>query len=418
LKQCLMTCLATSLIVLMGCEKIAAQTGLSSSGSREKTPNSAYPDFITASRNLDIPYLTQIAVNDDQRAYARALGLLFNRQSEAAETALLGLVSHSTDAAIRNEASLLLETVYLAEAKWAQVLAIHPKPENKTDIYYSHSQAWNSSPHTEYLFPSKAVKVPLRFMDSGQPLAEVVIQGKSYWFILDSGAQFSVISRKVAEASAVHAIPVEGIDSKAAFSNPGVVASLGLAGGVISNVPVMIMESRNLEVKGLFTRATIQGIIGWPQLRNLRLEFDPTQHIVSISQSDWRTTEDSNFFFYFRPLVKVSAANGTSLFLWCDTGSENTALFPRGASKLGMELATKGFTATATIKPMGGTTLQRTRVLKQAGFSIGNRLVRFSELPVGKAESPFFDGRMGMDVCGSNTLVMDYPKGCVRIQPP
>jgi predicted aspartyl protease len=402
----------------VGYDKNVAQIGPSSIGSKEKTTNSAYPDFITASRNLDIPYLTKTAANDDQFKYAHALELLFNRQSDAAEGVLLDIVSNSTDAAIRNESRLLLETLYLAEGKWSQVLAIHPKPENKTDIYYSHSKAWNSSPPTEYLFPHQAVKVPLRFMGSGQPLVEVVIQGKSYWFVLDSGAQFSVISKKVAEASAVHAIQVEGIDPKATFSNPGVVATMEIDRGVIKNVPVMIMDSRNLEVSGLFTRATIQGIIGWPQLKNLRLEFEPIQHTVRISQSDRRTTEDSNFFFYFRPLVKVSATNGISLFLWCDTGSGNTALFPRGASKIGIEPTTKGFTGTSTIKPMGGTTIERTRVLKQAGFSIGGYFVRFNEMLVEKAASPFFDGRMGMDICASNTLVIDYPKGYVQIQPP
>jgi hypothetical protein len=180
----------------------------------------------------------------------------------------------------------------------------------------------------------------------------------------------------------------------------------------------MIMDSKNLDVNGLFTRTTIQGIIGWPQLKNLRLEFDLLQHTVRISQSDRHTGEASNFFFYFRPLVKVTATNGTSMFLWCDTGSGNTALFPRGAIKTGMASTTKGFTGTSTIAPMGGTTFQRTHVLKEAGFSIGNYFVRFNELLVEKEQSPFFDGRMGTGLSAINTLVIDYPKGYVQIQSP
>ena len=69
MKKYLITCLAASLVVLVGYDKNVAQIGPSSIGSKEKTTNSAYPDFITASRNLDIPYLTKTAVNDDQFKY-------------------------------------------------------------------------------------------------------------------------------------------------------------------------------------------------------------------------------------------------------------------------------------------------------------------------------------------------------------
>ncbi len=315
---------------------------------------------------------------------------------------------------------MLLETVYLADSKWADLLKIHPKPENTTDVYFSHSKAWSTVPPTDYIFPENGISEPLKFTRNGQPLVYVVINGKGYWFIIDTGAQFSVISKNIADACGVKPIKTEGMDLKSMFSNPGVITRISIGEAEIRNVPVMIVQSKNLDIRffGLFTLMKIDGVIGWPQLKNLRLEFDRAQGSLRVLKSSQFMEKDGNFFFYFRPLIKTTASNGIPLFFWFDIGSGNTSIFPRGAKKTSSAITKKGISGGSTAAFMGGTRIQRTTVLKNAGFCICNQFLRFDEILVEKADNPFFDGWMGMNICINGKLIIDYSKGEIQLQNP
>lgn len=409
------------MMFLLSCNKNILRIDPSVVCDKEKTViDAVYPDFITASRNLDIEYLNKSASNEAQRKYANALQLLMERQTDSAEARLFELVNDSTDSLIRIESKMLLETVFLADSKWADLLRIHPKSENSTDVYFSHSKAWSTVPPTDYIFPENGISVHLKFTRNGQPLVYVVINGKGYWFIIDTGAQFSTISKNIADACGVNPIKTDGVDLKSMFSIPGVITKITIGEAEIRNVPVMIVQSKNLDIRflGLFTLMKIDGIIGWPQLKNLRLEFDRAQGSLRISKSSQSTEKDGNFFFYFRPLIKTIASNGTPLFFWFDIGSGSTSIFPRGAKKTSIVVTKKGISGGSTPAFMGGTRIQRTTVLKNAGFCIFNQFIRFGEILVEKADNPFFDGWMGMNICMNGKLIIDCLKGEIRIQNP
>lgn len=379
-----------------------------------------YPDFITASRHLDLPYLDKSAVNTAQRNYTQILKGLFENQNDTAINGLFELVKDSSDTLIRAEARMLLETILLSESKWSDVLKIHPKSESNTDIYYSHAKAWSTALPCEYVFPSTGVRVPLKFTRNGQALVQIKINGKTFWFLLDTGGQFSMISKKVAAACGINIIPTEGIDSKKIFSNPGIIPSLGIGEGEIRNVPIMITDSKNIDIKlfGIFTLMKIDGIIGWPQLRNLLLEFNNTQNVLHISMSKKIQYQDRNFIFYYRPIVRAIAPNGTPLFFFLDIGKGNTSLFPRGAKKTDLAISNKGITIASMQSPMGGTTIEHTKVIKNANICIGRSSLKFNKIPVEGTDSPFFDGWMGMDIGKGNNLVIDFSDGIVEIQKP
>lgn len=419
-KQYVMLAIAF-LMFFFACNKTVVKIDPSGTCDKEKTViDSVYPDFITASRNLDIEYLEKIASNEAQQKYANALQLLMRGQTDSAEAGLSSLVTDSTDTCIRNESKMLLETVYLADSKWADLLKIHPKPENATDIYFSHSKAWSSFPPADYIFPENGISVPLKFTRNGQPLVYVVINGKGYWFIIDTGSQFSVISEKVANACGVHPIETGGMNAKTMFSNPGLIPIISIGEGEIRKVPVMIIQSKNLDIRflGLFTLMKIDGIIGWPQIKNMRIEFDNVHRTLKISKSAHLAQNGGNFFFYFRPLVKTIASNGTPLFFLFDAGKGYTSLFPRGARKTRFEIIKKGISVSSMITPMGGTDIQRITVQKNAGFCIQNDFLMFNEIKIEKNDNPFFDGWMGMDVCKNGTLIFDFPKGEFQIRNP
>jgi hypothetical protein len=312
---------------------------------------------------------------------------------------------------------MLLETLYLADSKWSDLITIHPKPENASDIYFSHAKAWSSFPPSDYIFPENGISELLKFTRNGQPLVYVVINGKGYWFIIDTGAQFSAISINVADACGVNPIKTEGTDAKSMFSNPGVISRIAIGEGEIRNVPVMIIQSKNLDIRlfGLFTLMRIDGIIGWPQIKNMRLEFDDMHKTLKIFKSEEKAPNQSNFFFYFRPIVRTTVSNGTPINFWFDAGKGYTSLFPRGARKTNFEITKKGLTVSSMATPMGGTTVQHTAVLKNIGFCIHNESLVFKEIKIEKYENPFFDGWMGMDVCKNGTLILDFPKGKFQI---
>jgi predicted aspartyl protease len=400
------------------CDRSIFDLATCSARGQENLTNANYADFITASRNLDIPYLKRAATNEEQRKYADVLELLTKRQSDSAQVVLLDLVKSAVDGSIRNESKLLLETVYLAESKWADLLKIHPLPENGTDVYFSHAKAWSAGSPTEYQVGVKGITVPLEFTRNGQPLVQVMVNGKSYRFIVDTGAQFSTISKKVADACGVRAIPIEGVDFKSMFSAPGVISTITIGEVQMRNVPVLIVASKNLDIKfaGLFTTMKIDGIIGWPQLKHLRLEVDTARNTLTISKSRQLSTEDSHFFFYLRPLVKATALDGTPLFFWFDTGADHTSLFPRGAAKVNKPVTRQGITVGSMAAPMGGTSIQRRGVITNLHLSISGKAANFGKIAVEQVSNPFFDGCMGMDIGNSNKLVIDFPAGELEIR--
>ena len=412
---------AASLIFLIGCNRGVPKIESSSvCGEQNTAMDATYPDFITASRNLDIPYLNKTAANEAQRKFARALQLLTERQTDSSEALLLDSFKNADDALIRNEAKIVLQNMYLMESKWQDFLEIHPKPENGTDIYFSHAKAWSTGAPTAYRFPEQGITMPLTFTRNGQPFVHVEISGKSYRFILDTGAQFSTISRKVAEKCGIQSIAVPETDSESTFSNPGIVTRIELGNAEIENVPVMIIDSKNLDVKllGLVTLMKIDGIIGWPQLKNLRLEFDRVHDILKIGRSEEANAQEGNFFYYVGPVIKATASNGSPLLFLFDSGKGYTSLYSRGARKTNIAITKKGLTVSSMVRPMGGTALQRRIVLKNAGFCIRNQSVKFNEIQIEKTENPFFDGWMGMDMGKSMRLVVDYPAGEFSIQNP
>ncbi len=78
-----------SLMLLIACNKNVLRIDPSGACDKEKTIiDAVYPDFITASRNLDINYLNRSASNEAQRKYSNALQLLMNRQTDSAEARL------------------------------------------------------------------------------------------------------------------------------------------------------------------------------------------------------------------------------------------------------------------------------------------------------------------------------------------
>lgn len=229
-----------------------------------------------------------------------------------------------------------------------------------------------------------------------------------------------MISKDVATACGIKTTTVEGIDSKKIFSNPGVIPSIGIGEAEIRNVPVMIVDSKNIDIKlfGLFTLMRIDGIIGWPQLKNLRLEFKDTLKVLQISKGMKTQSQESNFVFYFRPIVKAIAPNGLPLFFWFDIGKGYTSLFPRGAKKTQLIISNKGITIGTMQSTMGGTTTQRKRVIQNMKLCIGESALIFGQIQIEGTESPFFDGWMGMDIGKGNNLIIDFSNGIIEIQKP
>lgn len=378
-----------------------------------------YPDFITASRDLDLSAMNRLATNEAQRQYLDALRLLIEGKTTPAGEMLFKLAGDPTDQAVRAEAELVLETLLLAEEKWNDFLKIHSRPESNVDVYFSHAKAWSISSPTEFVFPSDGVTVPLSYTRNGQPLVRVFINDRTYLFILDTGAQFSMISKEVARDCGIKAVAVDGIDSRSMISLPGVIPAISIGKAEIRNLPVMIAESKemDLDLFGLCRLMKIDGIIGWPQLRRLRLEFDDFGKTLHLSPGRQAATADGDFFFYLRPLVKAIASNGVVLFLFFDSGKGYTSLFAKGATKTAVAPSPGGISVSSTPSLMGGTTVQRRTTLKEAGFCINGFLCVFDELPV-EGENPFFDGWLGMDVGKGKKLIVDFSSKTFAIQEP
>lgn len=253
------------------------------------------------------------------------------------------------------------------------------------------------------------VDVKIRLSRDKANLANVpvTVSGKTKDFIFDTGANFSVIQRSVALEMGCEIIPVQfdvsAITGAKVKSDLAVVKELTIggpegSGQVITceNVVFLVFDDKDLT----FSDYSIQGIIGFPVIRNLE-EIHITKDDQLIVPETPEVYKNSNMFLNgFVPVVQVTQESDTLQFSF-DTGAVETSLNSAYYTKYKKKIEKKGKKQTLKSGGAGGMVEFEGYILPKVTIAVGTSQATLHDVQVRKdrvGESDAgFDGNLGQD---------------------
>ncbi len=265
-------------------------------------------------------------------------------------------------------------------------------------------------------FPDTAFSLPLYFNNGNNPLVDVTLNGKSFRFWIDTGAGVNVISSKVASLAGINPPESSGIQMGTATKHSvnGQMATadeLALGPLKAQNVPFMILDKRDLTVRLLgIPVVRIDGIIGWPFLKELDVELDTPGQTLTVRKPQVDPVDQPNLFWYWQPIFRIPTSKGCFLHLKVDTGSSATFFYPSAYPKMGREVEK---TSRLLLGGAGGKEMIKVDQLSDCQFWLGGEEVtlKYAE---GRQEAvepgDFFelDGIIGQDILSLGSLRLDF----------
>lgn len=230
----------------------------------------------------------------------------------------------------------------------------------------------------------------------------VTVSGKTKNFIFDTGANFSVIQRSVALEMNCEIIPVQfdvsAITGAKVKSDLAVVKELLIGDLKCENVVFLVFDDKDLTFSEV--NYSIQGIIGFPVIRNLD-EIQITKEDELIIPKTPAIYAESNMILNgFVPVVQVIHGKDTLQFTF-DTGAAETALNSAYYTKYKKKVEKKGKKQILKSGGAGGMVEFEGYLLPKLTIAVGSSKVTLYNIQlrkerVGDASSDS-EGNLGQD---------------------
>ena len=256
----------------------------------------------------------------------------------------------------------------------------------------------------------------------------LTINGVSSDWILDTGANQSVISQSLAAQLHLPILPgvahtsggTTGIENEL---HVALLPNLPLCKATVHNVVLLVLDDANLTIpdgKGHSYR--IAGIIGFPVLRALgRITFhhDGT---FDATAGGGRATDGSPLELRLLDPVMEATVEQESLLFTLDTGAEATNLSVRFYDRFKAEKPTWKKSGTKSFNA-GGSTTSHTYLIPSLVLGVGGRKVSLHNLPVfpslQHADIDALFGNVGEDLLQSaQSFTVDFPNMRFVMGPP
>ncbi len=380
-----------------------------------------FSDFWEAATNLDFPYLENHSAEGEKARFVEALKAFRAGNLTAAETILTDIAARTDDTQLRDHAHTLLVIIYQGENKTKELVTLldrFPAIIERGDMDRGEAASLRANrdaelPQEKMHIGEEPVTLPLTFAISGTPQLEVEINGVKKWFWLDTGASGTLIASDVAVAMNIPKGDPYEVDNLGTLLtlHGATVDTLKFGPMTLENYRIAILDKRFLRIAG----RPISGIIGWPILRRLRLEFNYGEKKVTLQASEMRENEDRNFFWFDYPFVRLLSLEGVPLNFGLDTGADVTRFKHNMLKKL-PNLVSEDVTIRGA--GLGRASADRGQMLERTVFLVENARLDFRYLKSTPGASARFiapDGRIGVDIFRKGTVVLDYPAGVFEI---
>ncbi len=285
-------------------------------GSLPQTFEGDYVRGIASNRTNDIGASTQ--------ALRRALPGLDSADSEKALNARLTLAdNYQKTSSYAEGATILGEAV----ERYADQMKPDALASVKTDLAFAHALS-NVPPQTVSF--SGESQLPIHRNPLGTLNVDAVANGVSAAWMLDSGANYSIVSRSFAKRLALDiAGKVPGIGSITGLTVDGEVAivkEIRLGSAILRNVVVLVVGDEQLHIKFPKGEYQIDGALGYPVFQALgRVSFIGDTSI-SIGAQPLAVTDGTQLYMDGLTPVLVLGVEGTPMPFILDTGNTTTDL--------------------------------------------------------------------------------------------
>jgi len=178
---------------------------------------------------------------------------------------------------------------------------------------------------------------PVRLTTERNPLnstnVELTVNGVKGPWLLDTGANDSVVSKSFAEKLGLKLLPGAGqTQGMTGIENPqrvAVLPTLQMGGATLHNVVVLVLNDTSLNVGFGKKKYQINGIIGYPVFQALgSITFLHGGEFVAGERPNIQGTGARMYMQYMSPVIECNV-EGNNLPFSVDTGAEGTNLFVR-----------------------------------------------------------------------------------------
>ena len=258
----------------------------------------------------------------------------------------------------------------------------------------------------------KTERNPLNSMN-----VDLTVNGVQGPWLLDTGANFSVVSKSFAERLGLKFLP--GVTQTQAgltgIENPLRVAllpTLRMGGATLHNVVVLVLDDANLNINLGKQAYQINGIIGYPVFQALRT-------ITFLHDGEFEAGDEARaagigarmYMNYLTPIVECKV-EGRDLPFSFDTGADSTDLLVRYYQRF--HSASKGWKRSKTMSAgAGGVVKQEIYIQPHVRLGIGDKTVTLERVPIHTSATGTdiadLYGNLGQDVVANfESFTLDF----------
>jgi len=286
----------------------------------------------------------------------------------------------------------------------------HVCTEDELNDLSNTGNIWKALENSNKQVINRPVDVKIQLSRDNAKLANVpvTVSGKTKNFVFDTGANFSVIQRSVALEMGCEIIPIQfdvsAITGAKVKSDLAVIKELligdPVSGQVVKceNVVFLVFDDKDLTFSEV--NYSIQGIIGFPVIRNLEEIHITKDDQLVIPKTPEVYTKSNMILNGFVPVVQVIQEQDTLQFSF-DTGAAETSLNRSYYYKYKKLVERKAKKQTLKSGGAGGMVEYEGYLLPKVTLSVGVSTVTLRNIQVrkdsaGQVDSDF-DGNLGQD---------------------
>jgi Aspartyl protease len=253
----------------------------------------------------------------------------------------------------------------------------------------------------------------------GSLVTELTVNGIRENWLLDTGANLSVVSRSFGKRLGLQPLPGFGqtMSGLTGIENPlqvAVLPILKMGGATLRNVVVLILDDANLNIKLPNESYQINGIIGYPVFRSLgSITFFQRGLFEAGSLAQHGASETRMYMRFLMPVIQCRTG-GMDLPFTFDTGASGTFLSVRYYEEFraGISKWKEGENATAG---GGGMVRRKIYLIPQLSLKVGTSVATIRNVPIfptkiGSDKDELY-GNLGQDfVAGFESFTLDFSK--------
>lgn len=254
---------------------------------------------------------------------------------------------------------------------------------------------------------------------AGLSTVETKLEKQIEHFVFDTGANFSVIQRSVAQELGMEIIDanfdVEAATGILVKSDIGIAKTMNLGAIKLSNVVFLVFDDQALSFPSIDYE--IRGIVGFPVIRALEeVQFVKDRRIV-IPETPSNMRLNNLALDQYMPIVK-GVYNGDMISLNLDTGAQKTSLYARFYQRYQVDIESNYSPTTFTTGGAGGTVELEGYLINDFKLEIGKGVatldsVQLSKGKIGNVDR--LDGNLGQDfIKRFNTMTMNFKNSSIQ----